>query len=177
MAALDGALLHGVQRLQAGNDLAARKDADIELAAGQGAHPVGQHVGTAEDGIQALRETRRQAPLDGGQGLGDGRCGDGGSGAGSGADGSFLQKITTLHIVSSGVIGNIGLSSASILTKATILASCGKPLVGYSPATVMRSTRIEPVCFEPRICTSLPTAAMPSNMALRLPAMVISSTG
>ncbi|MFY9721418.1 MAG: hypothetical protein WAJ82_02670, partial [Azonexus sp.] len=47
MATLDGALLHGVQRLQAGNDFAARKDTDIELAASQGAHPVGQHVGTA----------------------------------------------------------------------------------------------------------------------------------
>ena len=102
MAAFDGALLHGIQRLQAGDDFAAGEDADVELAAGHGAHPVGQHIGATVNGIQALREAGGQAPLDGGQGLGDGRCGEGGGSAGSGTDGSFLQKITTLHIVSSG---------------------------------------------------------------------------
>ena len=45
------------------------------------------------------------------------------------------------------------------------------------PATVMRSTRMEPTCLEPRTATSLPMALMPANMSLRLPAMVISCTG
>jgi len=45
------------------------------------------------------------------------------------------------------------------------------------PAMVMPSTRIEPQRREPRVSSSLPTAAMPLNMSRRLPAMVISSTG
>lgn len=45
------------------------------------------------------------------------------------------------------------------------------------PATVMRSMRMEPTWREPRVSTSLPMATMPLNMSLRLPAMVISSTG
>ncbi len=47
----------------------------------------------------------------------------------------------------------------------------------HSPAMVMSSTRIEPLRREPRTTVSRPTAAMPRNMSLRLPAMVISSTG
>lgn len=45
------------------------------------------------------------------------------------------------------------------------------------PAIVMRSTRTEPTCFEPRTSMSLPMAAIPRNISPRLPAMVISSTG
>ena len=47
----------------------------------------------------------------------------------------------------------------------------------YSPATVMRPTRIEPVRTCDRLSTSVPTASMASNIFLRLPAMVIPSTG
>ncbi len=46
-----------------------------------------------------------------------------------------------------------------------------------SPAIVMRSTRIEPHCREPRRDTSFPIATMPAKISFRLPAMVISSTG
>ena len=45
------------------------------------------------------------------------------------------------------------------------------------PARVMDSIRIEPVRMLPFRSTSLPTATSPRNMSLRLPAMVISSTG
>ena len=45
------------------------------------------------------------------------------------------------------------------------------------PARVMDSIRIEPVRMLPLGSTSLPTATSPRNMSLRLPAMVISSTG
>ena len=53
------------------------------------------------------------------------------------------------------------------------LRICHPPL----PATVIRPTRIEPVRRCERGSTSLPTASMPANMALRLPAIVIPSTG
>ena len=42
----------------------------------------------------------------------------------------------------------------------------------YAPATVMFSTRIEPQVRPLRTMVSAPTAAMPRNMSLRLPAMV-----
>jgi len=45
------------------------------------------------------------------------------------------------------------------------------------PATVMFPISIEPLRILPRVSTSLPTALMRWNMSLRLPAMVISSTG
>ena len=48
---------------------------------------------------------------------------------------------------------------------------------GQLPARVMDSIRIEPVRMLPLGSTSLPTATSPRNMSLRLPAMVISSTG
>ena len=56
MADFDGTLLHGVQRLQAGNDFAARENADVELAAGHRTQAVGQHIGATVNGVKALRE-------------------------------------------------------------------------------------------------------------------------
>ena len=100
MAALDGTLLHGVQRLQAGNDLTARKDADVELAAGQLAQAIGQLLGATVNGVEALREAGSQAPFDARQIGGNRRRGDGGGGTGGSAEGSLFQKITTLHLVS-----------------------------------------------------------------------------
>jgi hypothetical protein len=175
MADFDRTLLHGIQGLQAGNDLAAREDADVELAAGHFTQAVGQHVGTV-DGVQALREAGGQAPLDGRQFSGNGRGGQGGCGAGSGTDGSFFQKITTLHIVSSKGKSRQACWLNVFFTKGWI-GELRKTLIAHSPAMVIRSIRIEPVCLVPRTCTSLPTATMPASMSLRLPAMVISSTG
>ncbi len=47
----------------------------------------------------------------------------------------------------------------------------------HSPAMVMVSISQEPVRVLPGKSQSLPTATRPANMRLRLPAMVISSTG
>lgn len=47
----------------------------------------------------------------------------------------------------------------------------------YSPAIVIRSMSQDPVRVLPGKSQSLPTASRPSNMRLRLPATVISSTG
>jgi hypothetical protein len=47
----------------------------------------------------------------------------------------------------------------------------------YSPATDIRSIRIDPVRTLPRRSTSLPTATIFLNMSFKLPAIVISSTG
>ncbi len=49
--------------------------------------------------------------------------------------------------------------------------------IRHSPATVMRSSRIDPVRMCDRRSTSLPTAAMFANMSRRFAAIVISSTG
>ncbi len=58
------------------------------------------------------------------------------------------------------------------------MVAAGQLALGvYSPATVICPTRIDPHCRAPRTSTSLPTATMLRNMSLRLPAMVISSTG
>src|SRR6185369_9689368 len=56
VTALDGALLHGVERLQAGNDFTARENTNVELAASHGAQAIGQDSGTTENSVQALRE-------------------------------------------------------------------------------------------------------------------------
>ncbi|ACI23124.1 hypothetical protein CBUD_0754a [Coxiella burnetii Dugway 5J108-111] len=47
----------------------------------------------------------------------------------------------------------------------------------YSPATVICSINMEPVLMLPRGSMSLPMSWICLNMSLRLPAMVISSTG
>ena len=47
----------------------------------------------------------------------------------------------------------------------------------YSPAIVAESISQDPVRMLPRHSSSLPTATRPENIALRLPATVISSTG
>jgi len=98
VAHLDRALLHGVERLQAGDDLAGGEDADVELAAGDLAQAVGEQLGTAVQRVDALREARRHAPLDLGQPGLDGGGGDGsgrsdtGSGASGQANTSLLEE-------------------------------------------------------------------------------------
>ena len=49
--------------------------------------------------------------------------------------------------------------------------------IRQSPAMVISCSRIDPTRVPPRTSTSSPTAAMPSSMSRRLPAMVISATG
>ena len=66
MTALHRPLLHGIKRLQAGNNFTAGKHPNIKLAAGNRPQTIGQDIGCAKNGIQALGKTRGQAPLDGG---------------------------------------------------------------------------------------------------------------
>ena len=94
VAHLDGAVGGRVQRLQAGNDFARRKHLDLELVVGHFGDVFRQLLGAAIDRVERLREARRQAPLDLGRGLRNGRRGNGGRGRTGRRN---LQKITTLH--------------------------------------------------------------------------------
>ena len=69
----------GIHRLQPGHQFAAGEDLDLELAAGRFGY-AGEDIRCAEDGIEALREARRQAPLDGQGTLGECRCSCGADG-------------------------------------------------------------------------------------------------
>jgi hypothetical protein len=95
MGHLDGAVGHGVGRLQRRHDFTGREDLDLELAVGQLGDHFRHDFGAGVDRVEGLREARRQAPFDFRIRLGDGRHGDGGrSGAGRGG----LDKLTTLHL-------------------------------------------------------------------------------
>ncbi len=77
MAALDSGVLHGIEHLQAGHDLAGRECPDLEFVFGDFGDALGHDVRRAEDRVEALRKTRREAPLDRRLRLRDGRCGNG----------------------------------------------------------------------------------------------------
>ncbi len=94
VAHLHGAGLDGIEHLQRGHDLARGKDADLELAVGDLADALGDQLGGAVDGVQALGPARSHPPLDGRLRLGDGRRGDG---AGRHTDSRLLEKRSALH--------------------------------------------------------------------------------
>jgi hypothetical protein len=75
LAGLDGAVLHGVQHLQAGHDLARRERPDLELPIGRRGDALAHAIEGAEDRVQVLRIAGGEAPFDLGQGLGDGGLG------------------------------------------------------------------------------------------------------
>jgi hypothetical protein len=89
VAHFDGAGLDRIHDLQAGHDFAGGERADIEFAAGQFGHALGEGVGGTEDGVERFREAAGEAPVDGGQRLGQCRCGDC---ADAGADGCFWSE-------------------------------------------------------------------------------------
>ena len=159
VATLDGAVLDRVQHAGGRDDLAGGEQGDLELAAGGRRDAPGDGLGGAEDGIQRFGEARGAAPLDGGQ---VGREGRGGGGTGGDAGTGLFQEGTPFHDVS--------FTSGRESGGRSVVAA-------QAPATVMRSTRIEPQCLEPRTSTSEPISRMPISMSLRLPAMVISCTG
>src|SRR6185295_2056194 len=87
MRALDGALLHGVDRAERRHDFACAEDADLELAAGDRGNPLGNGLAAAVDRVQALRKARGAAPAHLGQRLRNRRRGDrGGCGTASGGE-------------------------------------------------------------------------------------------
>src|SRR3546814_16710258 len=63
------------------NDLAAGKGTDLELVVGEFGDALGDELRTAIDGVQALREAGRQAPLDLGHALRKGRSREAGGDA------------------------------------------------------------------------------------------------
>src|SRR6185369_8665432 len=62
MRALDRALLDGVDHAEGRHDLAGSEDADLELAARDLLDALRDHLATAVDGVEALREARGAAP-------------------------------------------------------------------------------------------------------------------
>ena len=64
LAGLDGAGLHGVKRLEAGDDVARRRNVDAEASPGQRPHPAGEGLGATKHEIERFWETRRHAPGD-----------------------------------------------------------------------------------------------------------------
>ena len=77
MAALDRAVLDGIDHLQAGNDLAAGKGLDLELVVGHRRDALADEVGAAVQRVERLGPARRLAPFDLGHRLRDRRRGDG----------------------------------------------------------------------------------------------------
>ena len=59
VAAFDGAVLHGVNDLQARHDFAAGKDLDLEFVVGRLCDGLGHDFGCAEERIERLRPARR----------------------------------------------------------------------------------------------------------------------
>ena len=61
---LDGRRAHGIERLQAGHDLARRKGLDLKLVVGGVSDVFRKSLRRAEDGIERFWKARGQAPLD-----------------------------------------------------------------------------------------------------------------
>ena len=92
MAALDGAVLHGIDHLQAGNDLAAGKGLDLELVVGQRGNALADEVGAAVQRVERLGPARRLPPLDLGHRLRDRRGRDGRGRGTKAGDAHALQE-------------------------------------------------------------------------------------
>ncbi len=93
---LDGRDAHGIERLQAGHDLACRKRLDLKLVVGGLRDIFRKGLRRAVDGIERLRKARRQTPLDLGHRLRDRRCRNQRRRAGHGA---AFEKRTAFHDV------------------------------------------------------------------------------
>src|SRR5712692_5340401 len=94
VAHLDGAVLHRVEHLQPGHDLAGRKALDLELVVGDFGDAFSDVLDGAEQRIERFRPARRQAPPQFRRRLGDGRGGDRG---GRKPDPGGFQEFTTFH--------------------------------------------------------------------------------
>ena len=71
---LDGCGAHGIERLQAGHDLAGRKGLDLKLVVGGISDVFGKGLRGAENGIERFWKARGQAPFDLGRTLRDRGC-------------------------------------------------------------------------------------------------------
>jgi hypothetical protein len=66
----------GVGSLQAGHQFAGGEDLDVKLVVGRLGHRLGKDLGGGVDGVEGLREARREPPFELRHRLGDGRLGD-----------------------------------------------------------------------------------------------------
>ena len=64
VAALHGAVLHGIKHLQAGDDFTGSEYADLEFAVGAFRYTLRQDFGSAVQRVEGFRETGREPPLD-----------------------------------------------------------------------------------------------------------------
>ena len=97
--ALDRLVLDGIDDLQTRNDLAGRKDANLELVVGKGRDALGEELAGAIDRVERLGEARRHAPLHLGHRLGNRRSGQDASGGDRRtANSSRANEFATLHL-------------------------------------------------------------------------------
>ena len=69
MAALDGAVLHRVDHTEGGDEFAGRVHRDRELAAGHGAHQLGEYFRRSHERVQRLGEAGSEPPAERGLGM------------------------------------------------------------------------------------------------------------
>ena len=67
----DRLVLHGIDDLQARDDLAGCEHANLELVVGQRGDTLGEELTRAEDRVERLRKARGHTPLHLGHGLGN----------------------------------------------------------------------------------------------------------
>ena len=91
---LDGAILYGVEYLQAGDDFAGGEGLDLEFVIGGFADYLGHHLGAAMQRIERFRPAGCHAPFDLRHRLRNCRRGDGGA---SDAQACHLDKVSSLH--------------------------------------------------------------------------------
>jgi hypothetical protein len=94
MPHLDGAVLHGIEHLQGGNDFSGRKDLDLELVVGRLGDCLGQDLRAAKKRIKRFRPAGRHSPFDLRCRLRDRRRGNGGP---RDAYSGGLDEVTTFH--------------------------------------------------------------------------------
>src|SRR5262249_21006651 len=94
--AFDRALLDGIDDAERGHDLARREDSDLELAPRELLDALGDELGAAVDGIEALGEARGAAPADLRQ---RGRLRDGLRDGGGACDGhaAACEELASIH--------------------------------------------------------------------------------
>jgi hypothetical protein len=74
MGDLDRGIAHRIDGLSGSHDLSGRKGLDLETPIRRLAHVFGEQFAGAEQGVERLRKSRRQAPADLGRRLRDGRA-------------------------------------------------------------------------------------------------------
>src|ERR1700676_4522155 len=94
MAELDSAVLHRVEDLQCGHDLAGGKGLDLEFAVCRLGHELGNELTGAKERVERLWPAGRQPPFEGRRRLGNRRSGNG---CGREARRGRLDELTTFH--------------------------------------------------------------------------------